>query len=66
MTNSDRPAPVVPHDSTIVGVHEPHELEYWAKHFGVGREDVVRAVQDVGPKVADVAFELRGVRSCDV
>jgi hypothetical protein len=65
MSSSEHEESVVPRDSTIVGVHEPRELEYWAGHFGVSAEEVRRAVMDVGAKVADVAFRLRQGKSRD-
>lgn len=65
MNPSEHGESVVPRDSTIVGVHEPRELEYWAGHFGVSEEEVRSAVMDVGPKVADVAFRLRQRKSRD-
>lgn len=65
MTKPDRTTILVLRDSTILGVHEPRELQYWAKHFRVREQDVVLAVMDVGPKVDDVAYQLRARKSCE-
>ena len=46
-------------DGRRIDVHDPFELGYWSRKFGVSREEVVRAVQKVGTKADDVARELR-------
>ena len=58
MAAADRPSRFVPHDSTIVCVHEPAELEYWAHRFQATTEDVIQAVGLVGPKFRDVQIQI--------
>ena len=48
-------------DRTRVNVDEPYELAYWARKFGVPREQLIAAVRKVGTKSDDVGRELAGV-----
>jgi len=45
-------------DRKRIDVHEPYDLGYWSRKFGVPRERLSEAVQKVGPVAADVAREL--------
>jgi hypothetical protein len=45
-------------DRDRVNVHEPHEVEYWSKKWGVTREQLEAAVKKVGPMAKHVAIEL--------
>ena len=47
-----------PQDNTRINIHEDHELLYWAKKFGVSQEELVAAVDAVGPITSDVANRL--------
>ncbi len=49
-----------PQDSSRVNVHEPYEVEYWCKHFGCTKQQLVDAVKKVGVMVRDVERELKG------
>lgn len=46
-------------DLRRIDVHEPYELGYWSRKFGVSRQELARAVQKVGTNAEDVAIELR-------
>ena len=46
-------------DRRDIDVHEPYELGYWSRRFGVSREELAMAVQKVGTNAEDVAIELR-------
>jgi hypothetical protein len=48
-----------PQDSSRVNVHEPHELRYWTKRFGVTEEQLKKAVAKVGTSVKSVESELK-------
>lgn len=50
----DDPTKRRPQDSSRVNIHEPYEVEYWTKHFGVTKEQLKQCVQKVGPMVHDV------------
>lgn len=39
-------------------MHEPYELAYWSRKFGVSRQELAEAVQKVGTNAEDVAIEL--------
>jgi hypothetical protein len=45
-------------DRSKINVHEPHEVQYWAKHLGVSREELQKAVDKVGNGAAAVRKEL--------
>ena len=42
-----------------ISTHEPGVLKAWAKQLGVSEERMRRAVEKVGPSVADVTRFLR-------
>jgi len=41
-----------------IDVHEPYELAYWSRKFGVSVQRLSDAVQKVGTNAEDVAIEL--------
>ena len=41
-------------DRLRINVHEEHEVRYWTKELNVTREELERAVKDVGVMAADV------------
>lgn len=43
-----------PLDKTRINIHEPYELSWWAKHFGVSKEKIIEAVAKVGTSAARV------------
>jgi uncharacterized protein DUF3606 len=45
-------------DGRRIDVHDPYEIGYWSRKFGVSREELVDAVQNVGTNAEDVAIEL--------
>ena len=45
-------------DGRQIDVHQAYELAYWARKFGVSREQLAEAVQKVGTNAEDVAIEL--------
>ncbi|GJE12386.1 DUF3606 domain-containing protein [Methylobacterium longum] len=47
-----------PEDKFKINVHEEWELRYWARRFGVTREQIVDAVRRVGVQTRDVARYL--------
>ena len=55
---ADDRTPRGPQDSTRINIHEDSELQYWSKRFGVTPDELVAAVDAVGPMTADVAARL--------
>lgn len=49
-----------PQDRTRVSMSQEHEVRYWTERFGVSREDLQRAVDEVGNSVAAVERRLKG------
>jgi hypothetical protein len=45
-------------DRTRISVHEPYELKYWAKRFGVTPARIKAIVAKVGTSVKKVKAEL--------
>jgi 3-oxoacyl-[acyl-carrier-protein] synthase III len=45
-------------DRSKINMHEPHEVQYWAKHLGVSKEDLQKAVDKVGNGAAAVRKQL--------
>ncbi|MBR0855652.1 DUF3606 domain-containing protein [Bradyrhizobium liaoningense] len=41
-------------DRERINVHEPYELDYWSKEFGITKEQLKAAVQVSGPMVVNV------------
>jgi hypothetical protein len=48
---ADDPSKRRPEDSSRINIHEPYELEYWTKEFGVSKGKVIEAVNKVGTSV---------------
>jgi hypothetical protein len=48
-----------PPDPSKINVHEPWELEYWTKKFGVTADRLREAVKAVGTSVKAVTEHLR-------
>ena len=46
-------------DRDRINVNEDYELRDWSKKFGVTRERLIEAVDEVGPMAADVAKYLK-------
>ncbi len=57
---SDNKTKVGKADRDRINPDEEYELQDWAKHFGVSKETIKQAVQQVGPLVKDVEKALRG------
>jgi hypothetical protein len=47
-----------PQDRSRININEDYELQYWSQKFGVTDEELVSAVDAVGPMVNDVAQRL--------
>lgn len=47
-----------PDDPKKINIHEPWELKYWAKKFGVSETKIVESVRAVGVSVAAVKRHL--------
>lgn len=45
-------------DRSRINVHEEHEVRYWTEALGVSREQLERAVRDVGPGAEAVRAHL--------
>jgi hypothetical protein len=45
-------------DDQRINVDQDHDVGYWAKEFGVSREQLRQAVQQAGPMVEDVRRHL--------
>lgn len=56
---SDNPLEPGPQDVDRINVNVESELAYWAGEFGVTREQLARAIEEVGPGVIDVRNRLR-------
>ena len=48
-----------PKKSGVINITDRYEVEYWAKKFGVGRDEVRWAVQMAGPRCAAVWEAIR-------
>jgi hypothetical protein len=47
-----------PQDYDRVNVLDEVDLEYWTRAFGVTREQLAMAIQDVGPAIPDLEQKL--------
>ena len=47
-----------PQDANRVNIHEPYEVEYWCKKWGVTKERLIAAVKAVGTSSHAVAKHL--------
>jgi hypothetical protein len=45
-------------DRSKINMHEPHEVQYWARHLKVSKEQLQKAVDKVGNGAAAVRKEL--------
>jgi len=45
-------------DDVRIDPDQEHELAYWSKELGVSRDELRRAIQQVGPMVRDVERHL--------
>lgn len=45
-------------DRLRVNVHEEHEVRYWTEKWGVSKEQLQKAVAEVGPMAVDVQKKL--------
>jgi hypothetical protein len=48
-------------DRSKITVTSENEVKYWAKHFGVTRQELERAIERVGNSAASVRKELRNL-----
>lgn len=55
---SDNPLEPGPQDYDRINVLVESELAYWSKEFGVSRERLAQAIQEVGERVPDVRKRL--------
>jgi hypothetical protein len=55
---SDNPLEPGPQDYDRINVLVESDIDYWSKKFGVSRERLAKAIQEVGPRVADVQKAL--------
>jgi hypothetical protein len=55
---SDDKTKRIPQDANKVNIHEPYEVEYWTKKWGVTKEKLQEAVKNVGVSSAAVAKYL--------
>jgi hypothetical protein len=47
-----------PQDDDRINVLVESELVYWTQHFGVSRERLARAIEQVGPAIRDLRAVL--------
>lgn len=55
---SDDKTKRIPQDASKVNVHEPYEVEYWTKKWGVTETKLKEAVSKVGVSATAVAKYL--------
>jgi hypothetical protein len=55
---SDNPLEPGPQDYDRINVQVESEVAYWSKELGVTREQLARAIEEVGEKVVDVRRQL--------
>jgi ribosomal protein S6E (S10) len=55
---SDNPLEPGPQDYDRINVLVESEVAYWSKELGVTREQLARAIEEVGEKVVDVRRQL--------
>jgi len=49
-----------PQDRTRVAMGQEHEVRYWTARFGASREDLQRAIEEVGNSVDAIEQRLKG------
>jgi Protein of unknown function (DUF3606) len=47
-------------DRSRINMSEDYEVRYWAKHLGISRDELQRAVDKVGPSASAVRKQLGG------
>jgi ribosomal protein S6E (S10) len=55
---SDNPLEPGPQDYDRINVLVESEVAYWSKELGVSREQLARAIEEVGERVVDVKRQL--------
>ena len=45
-------------DRSKINMHEPREVQYWAKHLGISKEELQKAVDKLGSNAATVRKQL--------
>ena len=55
---SDNPLEPGPQAYDRINVNVESELAYWAKELGITREQLAKAIEDVGPSVFDIKKRL--------
>jgi hypothetical protein len=46
-------------DRSRINLHEVHEVQYWARKFGVSAQELQTAVKAAGPQAKDVERHLK-------
>lgn len=57
---SDNKTLRTPQDSSRIAMGEDYEVRYWTNKFGVGRDELQRAVDAVGNSAQAVEKQLKG------
>ena len=57
---SDDKAKTGGQDRKRISLSDDYEVRDWAEKFGVGQDELRRAVEKVGPMADDVEAELKG------
>lgn len=52
-------------DDNPINLNEEYEVRYWTEKFGVGQEELQRAVERVGTSPKAVELEIRLTRTTD-
>lgn len=47
------------HESSRINVNEEHELQHWARKFGVSQNELIRAIEAVGSHAKSVEVHLK-------
>jgi hypothetical protein len=55
---SDNPLEPGPQDYDRINVLVESDVAYWSKELGVSREQLARAIEEVGERVVDVKRQL--------
>jgi hypothetical protein len=55
---SDNPLEPGPQDYDRINVLVESDVAYWSKELGVSREQLARAIEEVGERVVDVRRQL--------
>jgi hypothetical protein len=49
-------------DRSRINLQEVHEVQYWARKFGVSAQELQTAVKAAGPQAKDVERHLKSAR----